>query len=237
MIKLRNIILLTFGMVFFQSALALSIGLESNYGSETINNLPEEGQSTAQSLNGPVVPVINDIPVISNFTTDDTSGNVPYTVHFTNLSSSTVQTWHWDFGDGSTHADVPNPAHVYTKAGSYTVSLKVADQSGFNTLTKTNYINVTTRENVPIPPKWAYEPWVWEDGNNNSAYLLSLVQDYLDRDIPVGVVNIDSPWETAYNTFIFNPDTYPNAQDMIDGLHDKNIKVIVWITSLINARS
>ena len=47
----------------------------------------------------------------------------------------------------------------------------------------------------PLTPRWAYEPWVWEDEDNNSAVVASLVDDYRVRDIPVGVVIVDSPWQ------------------------------------------
>lgn len=36
----------------------------------------------------------------------------------------------WDFGDGSLHATVANPSHVYTAAGSYVARLRVTDPSG-----------------------------------------------------------------------------------------------------------
>lgn len=56
--------------------------------------------------------------------------------------------------------------------------------------------------NPPIVPRWAFEPWVWEDNTNTQASTLNLVQGYLDRQIPVGAVIDDSPWETRYNNLI-----------------------------------
>ncbi|KPK48774.1 MAG: hypothetical protein AMJ63_17840 [Myxococcales bacterium SG8_38_1] len=34
---------------------------------------------------------------------------------------------------------------------------------------------------------------------------IALVDDYLTRDIPVGAIIIDSPGETSYNSFVFEP--------------------------------
>jgi outer membrane protein assembly factor BamB/plastocyanin len=40
-----------------------------------------------------------------------------------------VVKWNWDFGDGDTSED-QNPTHTYSKAGKYTVKLKVTDNDG-----------------------------------------------------------------------------------------------------------
>lgn len=86
----------------------------------------------------------------------------------------------------------------------------------------------------PIPPKWIFGHWIWEDGENTETAIRQLVEDYISRNIPVGVIVIDSPWETNYNTFEFDPILYPTAQNMIEYFHSHNIKVVTWITSLIN---
>lgn len=49
----------------------------------------------------------------------------------------------------------------------------------------------------PICPRWAFEPWVWEDYENIEESLLDLVDQYEAYDIPVGAVIIDSPWEAV----------------------------------------
>lgn len=43
-------------------------------------------------------------------------------------STSQVNEWLWDFGDGQTSVE-PSPEHTYTEAGDYQVSLMVTDQS------------------------------------------------------------------------------------------------------------
>jgi alpha-D-xyloside xylohydrolase len=49
----------------------------------------------------------------------------------------------------------------------------------------------------PICPRWALEPWVWEDYGNSDSSLLRLVNQYEAHEIPVGAVIIDSPWEAG----------------------------------------
>jgi PKD repeat protein len=78
----------------------------------------------------------------ANFSASPTSGTTPLTVTFTNTSTGTVSGWSWNFGDGGT-STIQNPAHTYTSAGTYTVSLTAIGPGGSNTATKTNYISVT----------------------------------------------------------------------------------------------
>src|SRR5262249_20340379 len=65
----------------------------------------------------------------------------------------------------------------------------------------------------------------------------AFVQGFRDRDIPVGAVVIDSPWETNYNTFVPNPDRYPGFDQMVADLHADGVHVVLWITQFVNSGS
>mmetsp|Transcript_20348 Transcript_20348/g.29223 ORF Transcript_20348/g.29223 Transcript_20348/m.29223 type:complete len:607 (+) Transcript_20348:66-1886(+) len=85
---------------------------------------------------------------------------------------------------------------------------------------------------------WAHKHWVWNhNSNNNQDSTLELVQGYLDHDIPVGAVDIDSMWETQFNNFEPNTDLFPDMASMISKLHDMDIRVITWATSMINVEN
>jgi PKD repeat protein len=84
---------------------------------------------------------------ITDFQGIPTSGNIPLTVSFTDLSSGNIDTWNWDFGDGTTSTD-QNPEHIYTTAGTYSVTLIIEGPGGIDTLEKTEYIFVT--ELIPV---------------------------------------------------------------------------------------
>ena len=91
----------------------------------------------------------------------------------------------------------------------------------------------TIADPVIHTPRWAFEPWISKDistGPDTYAF----VKGFRDRDIPIGAVVIDSPWETNYNTFIPNPVRYPAFGKMVADLHADNVKVVLWITQLIN---
>ena len=65
-------------------------------------------------------------------------------VQFTSLGTDvdgTVTGWEWDFGDGAT-STVRNPAHTYTSAGTYTVTLIVIDDNGARSAAVTRQITI-----------------------------------------------------------------------------------------------
>jgi PKD repeat protein len=90
-----------------------------------------------------VKPVIINVLPVANFTFDTVcQGSL---VHFTDQSTTnpgTILTWDWDFGDGSIHATVPNPSHLYTTAGPFTVKLTVMN-SGQCTNFKTKVVHLS----------------------------------------------------------------------------------------------
>lgn len=85
-------------------------------------------------------------------------------------------------------------------------------------------------------PRWAFEPWISKDistGPDTYAF----VKGFVDRDIPVGAVVLDSPWETHYNTFVPNPTRYPEFEKMVNDMHAGGVRVVLWITQLLNSIS
>lgn len=86
----------------------------------------------------------------------------------------------------------------------------------------------------PISPHWVFDHWVWEDDENSRAALFEMLDGYEKRGIPVGAVIIDSPWSTEYNNFVWDEAKYPDPQGMLDALHRRGVKVLVWVTAIIN---
>jgi len=106
-------------------------GFSSNYG-----NSPVSGNSI-------YVCDLTAKPVAS-FTTDQVYGthSLPVTFTYTGTGGGTPNSYLWDFGDKTTSKHAVTATHTYTKAGIYTVSLKVTNSAGSNTATKSKYITV-----------------------------------------------------------------------------------------------
>ncbi len=86
----------------------------------------------------------------------------------------------------------------------------------------------------PITPRWAFEPWAWEDNTNTRQSTEALIAGYVSRQIPVGAVIIDSPWETTYNTLAWDTTRYPSPQAMIAGFHAQGVKVVMWLVAFVD---
>ncbi len=82
---------------------------------------------------------ISYLPVAA-FSASPTTVKHGLNVQFSDKSTDAYY-WSWDFGDKST-STLPSPLHKYTKAGKYSVTLKVKNAAGSNTVKKTNYITV-----------------------------------------------------------------------------------------------
>jgi PKD repeat protein len=80
---------------------------------------------------------------ITAFTTEPTEGMAPLQVAFKDASSGVIESWTWDFGDG-TASQEHHPLHTYTEPGIYTVKLTAAHRDNSETLTKTDLINVAS---------------------------------------------------------------------------------------------
>lgn len=80
------------------------------------------------------------------FTATPISGCAPLQVSFTDQSIG-ASSWQWDLGNGVT-SNQQNPSTFYTDPGLYTIKLTVTNANGSQTLTKTNYINVSAPPTV-----------------------------------------------------------------------------------------
>jgi alpha-D-xyloside xylohydrolase len=82
-------------------------------------------------------------------------------------------------------------------------------------------------------PRWAFEPWISKDiSDTDDTY--AFVEGFASRDIPVGVVVLDSPWETQYNTFVPSPTRYHDFAKLLADLHARDIRLVLWTTQMVN---
>lgn len=79
----------------------------------------------------------NPIP-ISNFNFSDVCLNQPMPfIDSSTVSSGSIASWSWDFGDGGPLSTFPNPSWIYSSPGTYSVTLIVTTNNGCDdTITK-----------------------------------------------------------------------------------------------------
>ena len=84
---------------------------------------------------------------IANFTVSSTYPCLNQSISFTDASTGSINSYSWNFGNGAsiTSASTIGPHSVfYSSAGLKTITLTVSGPDGSNTITKTDYINVSS---------------------------------------------------------------------------------------------
>ncbi|AXT59313.1 PKD domain-containing protein [Aquimarina sp. AD10] len=110
---------------------------------------PINGYSDYSSLgnyfiSGKYTPGDNRQPPVANF---EISGNDCSDITFKSTTINKVNSYLWDFGDGTTSTE-QSPTHTYTTNGSYTVSLTAVNDIGENKNEKKDYVTI----NLPEQP-------------------------------------------------------------------------------------
>ena len=122
------------------------------------------------------------------------SGKVNETISFKgDLSSDedgNIVSYEWNFGDNTVINNEKNPTHVFSKVGTYNVTLKVTDDKG--AIGETSLV-VTVAENGTVIPSGALTQEVekndsYEDADKNgfignNVEVKGSLKDYSDKDI------------------------------------------------------
>jgi PKD repeat protein len=150
---------------------------------------------------------------IAAFTADPTTGIAPLTVAFTDTSTGgEADTWLWSFGDGVT-STLQNPAHPYTAAGAYTVTLAVSGPGGSDAVSHTHYITVyapvlaaftAAPTSGPIPLEVAftnassgdYTDSLWEFGDGLTSTLENPTHTYTAAGTYTVTLTVNGPGGT-----------------------------------------
>lgn len=153
--------------------------------------------------------LIQSIEVFPNPNTDfsynpDCEGSPTDFTDISNISSGTINSWFWDFGDG-TNATAQNPAHIFPEDSVYWVSFTATSDLGCS-VTKVDTVSVFT---IPVvdftaPPKCWNKPvpfndlstsqqgniifWEWDFGDG-STNVLSQNTSY-EYSAAAGVYNV-----------------------------------------------
>ena len=86
-------------------------------------------------------------------------------------------------------------------------------------------------------PEWAYGHWKSRDVYAHARDVDEDLEGYLENRLPLDAIVLDSPWETQYNTWRFNPHQFPDPSGLIARLRKAGVRTVVWVTPWVNLES
>ena len=90
-------------------------------------------------------------------------------------------------------------------------------------------------------PEWSYGLWLSTSFTTDydEATVTSFIDGMTDRDLPLSVFHFDCFWMREFNwsDFEWDPRVFPDPVGMLQRLHDRDLKVCVWINPYIGQRS
>jgi alpha-D-xyloside xylohydrolase len=92
-----------------------------------------------------------------------------------------------------------------------------------------------------LPPAWSFGLWLTTSftTNYNEATVTKFVDGMAKRDLPLSVFHFDTFWMKAFHWCDLRWDTeaFPDPSGMIKRLHDRGLRVSLWINPYIAQRS
>ena len=82
-----------------------------------------------------------------------------------------------------------------------------------------------------------YNTWIELMYNQNQKDILNYAEQVIANKFPTGIFMIDDNWQKYYGNFEFKPEKFPDPKGMIDYLHSKDFKVMLWVCPFVSADS
>lgn len=92
-----------------------------------------------------------------------------------------------------------------------------------------------------LPPAWSFGLWLSTSFTTDYSEetVMAFIDGMLEREIPIEVFHFDCFWMKAFEwcNFKWDEELFPDPKGMIQRIHDKGIKVCVWINPYIGQKS
>jgi len=123
-------------------------------GTYTVDYYSVDNAGNTESAKTVTFEILKNHPPTADFTYTPANPTRANFVHFSDKSTGSIISRHWNFGDGSTSTDI-NPSHKYSDMGTFTVTLTVRGPAENDTDTKSKQITVSNAEPVA---SFSYSP-------------------------------------------------------------------------------
>jgi alpha-D-xyloside xylohydrolase len=92
-----------------------------------------------------------------------------------------------------------------------------------------------------LPPAWSFGLWLTTSFTTNydEATVTSFIEGMKQRDLPLHVFHFDCFWMREFDwcNFQWDPRVFPDPAGMLRRLHERGLKICVWINPYIGQRS
>ncbi|WP_449386120.1 alpha-xylosidase [Cellulomonas soli] len=93
----------------------------------------------------------------------------------------------------------------------------------------------------PRVPQWSYGLWLSTSFTTSydEATVMSFIDGMEQRGLPLSVFHFDCFWMRQFHwcDFVWDPATFPDPEGLLARLHERDLKVCVWINPYIAQRS
>jgi alpha-D-xyloside xylohydrolase len=88
------------------------------------------------------------------------------------------------------------------------------------------YVELTGKP--ALPPAWVFGVLQWRNEVSGQAMVMEDAQAMRDNDIPCSGLWVDRPFATGHESFVFNPDRFPDSKKMVQDLNAMGYRVAIW---------
>lgn len=82
-----------------------------------------------------------------------------------------------------------------------------------------------------------YNTWIELQYDQSQEAIERYAEDILRNGFPAGILMVDDNWQRYYGNFDFKAERFPDPRGMIDRLHEKGFRVMLWISPFVSPDS
>ena len=90
----------------------------------------------------------------------------------------------------------------------------------------TRYVEITGKP--AVPPQWVFGILQWRNEVSGQAMVMDDAEKMREWDLPCSGIWVDRPFATGHESFVFDPDKYPDSAPMVQALNALGYRVGIW---------